>query len=556
MFHTEKDKYSDTEGDLEDNRVKHNNNAFKKIPRSTVNKSLNESYGSTDIMNKKLSCSLLNLMFLMISFSYMLPWTSLGSLISYYKYTYDADFYVLIYCSFYLPGLPVALLQHRYDVVIDSFISSQTAYFWRGVISYICLSSLVFSLLIFGNNQSILPVIFASMGALTWYIHGCASMLASMFHPSAIAWLQTGFRCPEIYTLLAVASLEIGKLASPQSLFTFYILSGVFTILGLGAWSYICFHETTVFYFQQKDYQYLKLFPLNNHHQSIATIAKETTQNPPTDEEFVSLLSQHNNEINNDDDNNNDNTINSSYTTELVIDDNDDETKEKDDQKLKIQTNIIHSSSNTMSLTTNSSSNTSSPNKLIKGEYNQSNQLIHLHHHQHHHHQHRQNRSSYYKKSSPQSSNKSSNKSTNDVIKTTSTTTTTNINTILHRSEYNILCTTLFITLFCSIFLSSFFAFVNSTQPDRNIEQILYFIRLFSDLIGRPLTRIFRPWFINTAKDLLIMSILRIGLMIVFFLYILYPNFPQNDVFIMTLVGVFSMLSGKIQLLGNFIYLL
>ena len=74
MFHIEKDKYSDSEGDLEDNRVRSNNNAFKKNIRSAVNKNLNESYGTSDIMHKTFSCSLLNLMFLIISFSYMLPW--------------------------------------------------------------------------------------------------------------------------------------------------------------------------------------------------------------------------------------------------------------------------------------------------------------------------------------------------------------------------------------------------------------------------------------------------------------------------------------------------
>ena len=303
----------------------------------------------------------------------MLPWTSLGSLISYYKYTYDADFYVLIYCSFYLPGLPVALLQHRYDVVIDSFVSSQTAYLWRGVISYICLSSLVFSLLIFGNNQSILLIIFASMGALTWYVHGCASMLASMFHPSAIAWLQTGFRCPEIYTLIAVASLEIGKLASQKSLFTFYILSGFFTVTGLGAWLYICLHETTIFYFQQKDYQYLKLFPSSSNHSNDKKLSFVTTHTE-SDEEFVSLLSQ-NPDTNN---NNNEVTVKKSQSTELDSDNSDDDKDSNNspvdyNKKHKNQSNTQHSNTLTINTaivhTSTTTNNTNSPNNLTISEY-------------------------------------------------------------------------------------------------------------------------------------------------------------------------------------------
>jgi hypothetical protein len=61
----------------------------------------------------------LEIIFLFISFGYMLPWTSLGSLISYYKNTYSANFYVKLYCAYYLPGLPVALLQHRFDSYLE-----------------------------------------------------------------------------------------------------------------------------------------------------------------------------------------------------------------------------------------------------------------------------------------------------------------------------------------------------------------------------------------------------------------------------------------------------
>jgi hypothetical protein len=61
------------------------------------------------VVNKPTSC--LGFLFLMTSFGYMLPWTSLGSLISYYKETYGADFYVLIYFCYYLPGLPISIFQ-------------------------------------------------------------------------------------------------------------------------------------------------------------------------------------------------------------------------------------------------------------------------------------------------------------------------------------------------------------------------------------------------------------------------------------------------------------
>ena len=59
------------------------------------------------------------------------------------------------------------------------------------------------------------------------------------------------------------------------------------------------------------------------------------------------------------------------------------------------------------------------------------------------------------------------------------------------------LCLALFVVMWCSIFQASFFAYVTSSSKNREIEQILYFVRLFADLIGRPLTRLPRPSFLK-----------------------------------------------------------
>lgn len=60
------------------------------------------------------------------------------------------------------------------------------------------------------------------------------------------------------------------------------------------------------------------------------------------------------------------------------------------------------------------------------------------------------------------------------------------------------LCVALIVTMWCSIFQASFFAYVDSPRG-RDIEQILYFVRLFCDLLGRPLTRLPRPWFLKVS---------------------------------------------------------
>jgi len=110
------------------------------------------------------------------------------------------------------------------------------------------------------------------------------------------------------------------------------------------------------------------------------------------------------------------------------------------------------------------------------------------------------------------------------------------------------LCFALVITMWCSIFQASFFAYINSPSG-RDIEQILYFVRLFSDLLGRPLTRFYRPAFIQTNQRLLMASIFRIILMILFFVYLFVPSFPRSDIYISILVGFYSVLSGYFTVL-------
>lgn len=57
----------------------------------------------------------------------------------------------------------------------------------------------------------------------------------------------------------------------------------------------------------------------------------------------------------------------------------------------------------------------------------------------------------------------------------------------------------LFATMFFSILQASFFAYVTSPVKGRDIEQILYFDRLFSDLLGRPLTRLCRSSYLKVC---------------------------------------------------------
>eukprot|EP00518_Triparma_eleuthera_P018358 CAMPEP_0197563174 /NCGR_PEP_ID=MMETSP1320-20131121/28249_1 /TAXON_ID=91990 /ORGANISM="Bolidomonas sp., Strain RCC2347" /LENGTH=470 /DNA_ID=CAMNT_0043124963 /DNA_START=188 /DNA_END=1597 /DNA_ORIENTATION=+ len=100
----------------------------------------------------------------------------------------------------------------------------------------------------------------------------------------------------------------------------------------------------------------------------------------------------------------------------------------------------------------------------------------------------------------------------------------------------------LFATIFSSIFSGSFFSKVPSVNgPGAGLGQILYFTRLFSDLLGRIFT--FLPRKFLTVTHLTIICILRLLLLVIFFLYVLGLT-PKNDVFITALVGVCAFQSG------------
>jgi len=61
----------------------------------------------------------LNVLWLLVACGYMVPFTSIGSLIAYFKYAYGPEFYVQLYCAFYLPGWPISELQRYFDESFD-----------------------------------------------------------------------------------------------------------------------------------------------------------------------------------------------------------------------------------------------------------------------------------------------------------------------------------------------------------------------------------------------------------------------------------------------------
>ena len=81
----------------------------------------------------------------------------------------------------------------------------------------------------------------------------------------------------------------------------------------------------------------------------------------------------------------------------------------------------------------------------------------------------------------------------------------------------------LFWTMFGSIFTAAFFAYADSTTGG-DIEQWLYFTRLFGDLGGRPLTALPRPSWLRSGPQLAVFSVARLIFSAVFFVYVFVPG--------------------------------
>ena len=115
-------------------------------------------------------------------------------------------------------------------------------------------------------------------------------------------------------------------------------------------------------------------------------------------------------------------------------------------------------------------------------------------------------------------------------------------------------CWALSITIASSIFQSSFLAYVQSNRPQSNhcVCELLYFVRLFADFLGRPLARLLpRPLPISRSLQLVSVTLARMSLLILFLAYISFPaHIPQSDVFVTLLVAVFALLSGYLVVLS------
>lgn len=108
----------------------------------------------------------------------------------------------------------------------------------------------------------------------------------------------------------------------------------------------------------------------------------------------------------------------------------------------------------------------------------------------------------------------------------------------------------LFTVIFCSILEGSFISYVTPVAPELKLSTILFFVRIFTDLVGRPLTMLNLPLWMRSICGICALAAIRVLLLITFFAYIYWPHLIfRSDVLIIALQAVISMSSGFLIIL-------
>lgn len=170
----------------------------------------------------------------LLSFGYMVPWVSIGSLIRYFSAMYGDSYFVILNVAFYAVGYPVSYVQRRADLYYDTVYGSKTTFQWR---IEICMASLVGCVLLLPVLDGALYVaVVTVVGVFTWTAHGASSSLASVVKNNSNIVQQIGFALPGVFALVMNAAYHMTEDTSDQRILQFYIIVACCVCVGLIAW--------------------------------------------------------------------------------------------------------------------------------------------------------------------------------------------------------------------------------------------------------------------------------------------------------------------------------
>jgi len=192
----------------------------------------------TDGINPELDKRILPL-FSLISMAYMFPWTAIGALVTYFTNVYGSLYYTYVNIAFYSVGLPLALLQLKYDQNYDSSFGSLQAFKFRLLFAFLLMICVLLLMPLSEYYTFIFLVMLLSI--CTWSIHGTISNLAALVQYNSSTYQQIGFNLPVLLSLAMTFTIVPKDEFTMETAYIFYgiqvffimpALLAVYTLLG------------------------------------------------------------------------------------------------------------------------------------------------------------------------------------------------------------------------------------------------------------------------------------------------------------------------------------
>jgi len=133
----------------------------------------------------------------------------------------------------------VSYVQRRVDAYYDVFYGSKFTYRRR---IWLCLGILVLCLIIapFVRFYGLIAICVV-IGCCTWVCHGITTSLAGIVQMKSGIMQQIGFALPAVYGIIANLSFKLSRDNVPaSSIFAFYFTSAAVATLGIAAWAWLC----------------------------------------------------------------------------------------------------------------------------------------------------------------------------------------------------------------------------------------------------------------------------------------------------------------------------
>lgn len=193
----------------------------------------------------------------LLSFGYMLPWVTIGSLIKYFADEYGDSYFVILNVAFYAVGYPVSYIQRRVDLYYDTIYGSKKTFRRRIEICMVALLGIVLVLPALKGYIYVAAV--TVIGIFTWTAHGASSSLASVVKNNSNIVQQIGFALPGVFALVMSAAYHLSTDSSRTEFTTFYVITGAFVFLGLVAWLILGRSDVVRVLLEAKDDRYYAL---------------------------------------------------------------------------------------------------------------------------------------------------------------------------------------------------------------------------------------------------------------------------------------------------------